>query len=322
MRGFRDFFIFLQDYRWHYGAFFLLNLCFIYSVVMRNFPIEIFLDTILFESFIGVIATAFTYQHWQKKRKLLEDFYEITTTSLPQTNEIEQNYARLVIRIKKENSMLTNDHLLKEQKILNYYAMWTHQLKVPLAVLELMAQTESLEVDSVKEELLKIEQYLDMMLQYLRFNTSTTDYQLVKIEVEPLVRETVKKYRSFFIQKNLTVEIKPLNLRIVTDQKWLIFVLSQVIFNAVKYTKKGILKVYANDFTLIIEDTGIGIASEDLPRIFEQGYTGYNGRVEKNHASGLGLFMVKQILNELGHKIEIRSTLGVGTQVRIDFCQR
>ncbi|MDR3156377.1 MAG: sensor histidine kinase [Lactobacillales bacterium] len=316
-----SFFNFLKDYRWYYGTIVFSNVCFLYSVVMHNFSLEVFLDTLVFEVFFVVVVTIVIYSHWRKRKKLLADFYDIETTLLPQTNEIERKYAELVFRLKKEIFTIGNNHLLKEQEMLNYYAMWTHQLKIPLSVLDLMIQTENLEVESFKEELLKIEQYLDMMLQYLRLNTSTTDYQLVKIDVELLVKEILKKYRYFFIQKNLAVTVSSLKLTVVTDKKWLTFVLEQVLSNAIKYTKQGSVNIYFEKSVLVIEDTGIGISKEDLPRIFEQGYTGYNGRIEEK-ASGLGLFMVKQILNELGHEIEIQSTIGIGTLVRINFSQK
>jgi signal transduction histidine kinase len=210
--------------------------------------------------------------------------------------------------------------LAQIQDLQDFYALWSHEIKVPLSVINLMAQTDQLEQKAVQDELLKIDQNMDMMLSYVRLNQTGTDLVLEPIDLKQLVTAVIKKYRRFFITKGLSVSLDNLVGTPISDEKWLSFVLDQVIFNAVKYTSTGGLTISFENGILTIADTGMGIDPQDLPRIFERGYTGYNGRMDKK-ASGLGLYLVKQTLDKLGHSIQIDSDLGVGTTVTIDFNQ-
>ncbi len=201
----------------------------------------------------------------------------------------------------------------------DFFALWAHQIKTPIAALKLLFQDEEPSIGDCKRELFKIENYVSMALNYLRFEDMSGDMVLEKCQLEPLIKQVVKKFSTIFIYQHLTVELKDLDKEILTDEKWFSFVLEQVLSNALKYTKTGGIKIFARDnagIEIVIRDTGVGIKSEDLPRVFEKGYTGYNGRIDKK-ASGLGLYMCKGVCDKLGHKIRIESEAGRGTDVII-----
>ena len=166
-------------------------------------------------------------------------------------------------------------------------------------------------------ELFKIEQYVGMVLSYLRLNSDFTDFVIRKYSLEELVRQAVRKYAPLFIRKKIRLELMDVDVTVLTDEKWLSFVLEQILSNALKYTDRGRIKMYLEEpKILVIEDTGIGIAPEDLPRICEKGFTGYNGRTDKA-ATGIGLYLCREILTKLSHTLNITSEPGVETQVRI-----
>ena len=157
-----------------------------------------------------------------------------------------------------------------------------------------------------------------MVLQYLRLNSNVNDFVLQEYGLDNIIRQAVRKYAPMFIRKKLTLHYEPLQRKVVTDEKWLVFVLEQILSNAIKYTSSGDIFIYMENGCLVVKDTGIGILPEDLPRIFDKGYTGYNGRSDKK-ASGIGLYLVKKILGKLGHKVLVESVPGEGTPVKLLF---
>lgn len=166
-------------------------------------------------------------------------------------------------------------------------------------------------------ELGRIERYVEMVLTFLRLGSDSTDYVIKEHELDDIVMGAVKKLAGDFINKRIKLEYTELNVEVLTDEKWLAFVIEQVLSNALKYTPEGTVSVYLErPKTLCIRDTGIGIAPEDLPRVFENGYTGYNGRSDKK-ASGIGLYLCRRICNKLGHTISAESKAGEGTVIRI-----
>ena len=156
-----------------------------------------------------------------------------------------------------------------------------------------------------------------MALHYSRLDSDTTDFVIRKTSLDEIVREAVRKYAKLFIRKKIRLDYQPLNIEVLTDEKWLEFVVEQILSNAVKYTPKGTVSIYMeNEDTLIIEDTGIGIRAEDLPRVCERGYTGYNGHSDKR-STGIGLYLCRRVLEQMSHSIEIESEMGKGTRVKI-----
>ena len=214
----------------------------------------------------------------------------------------------------------------READATEYYTLWSHQIKTPLAAMRLLLQ-ESPDIpgrSAFAQELFKAEQYVDMVLGYLRIGSIHADLSPQEVPLEALVRESVKKVSTLFIhQKSTTLQISSLPGTVLTDKKWFSFVLEQILTNAAKYTPRGTVRVYlAKDSpdTLVVEDTGLGIRAEDLPRIFERGFTGYNGRGGQR-STGLGLYLCHEVLQRLGHTISIRSEPGKGTAVCICFAR-
>ena len=196
--------------------------------------------------------------------------------------------------------------------------MWTHQIKTPIAAMRLLLQEEETPVSrEMQGELFQVEQYVQMALQYLRMEKMNTDLVFERQELDSLIHQAVRKYAQLFIRRKISLQYEDVHCEVLTDEKWLEFVLEQILSNALKYTRQGKIKIYMDPQspkTLVIEDTGIGIAPEDLPRIFERGYTGYNGRADKR-STGIGLYLCKQIMDRLSHTIRIESEMGVGTRV-------
>ena len=206
--------------------------------------------------------------------------------------------------------------------LLDYYTLWVHQIKTPIAASQLLvAEVADRQLkQQLEQEIFKIDSYTNLVLQYLRLESFHDDLVLKQVQIEDLVKEIIRKYALFFIQKGLNVNLHDLDKEIVTDKKWLLVVIEQIISNSLKYTKEGGLEIYMDGQELCIKDTGIGIKNSDVLRVFERGFSGYNGRLTQQ-SSGLGLYLSKKISEELGHQICIESEVGKGTIVRIRFAQ-
>ena len=206
---------------------------------------------------------------------------------------------------------------------MDYYTVWVHQIKTPIASMRLLLEKEDSTLSRrLSEELFRVEQYVQMVMTYQRLDSDSTDYVFRQTDVDAVIRGAVRKFAPQFISKGIRLDYVPRQASVITDEKWLSFVVEQVLSNALKYTPAGCITIrflYNND--LAITDTGIGIAPEDLPRIFERGYTGYNGRRDKR-ASGLGLYLCRRVCDALGHTISIRSAPDAGTTVTINLSQK
>ena len=199
----------------------------------------------------------------------------------------------------------------------DYYTLWAHQIKTPLAAMRLLLSEEGSQNNSLLlAELFKTEQYVEMVLQYVRLHSESGDILLKSYSLDEIIKSCLRKYARLFALKNLEFSFVETGLTVLTDEKWLAFVIEQVFSNALKYTPSGKISIYAEDETLVIADTGIGIRAEDLPRVCEKGYTGAGGRADKK-STGIGLFLCKSILTKLGHSFHITSRVGMGTRVKI-----
>ena len=206
--------------------------------------------------------------------------------------------------------------------LVDYYTLWVHQIKTPIAASKLLVSevTDRQLKQQLEQEIFKIDSYTNLVLQYLRLESFHDDLVLKKENVEDLVKEVIRKYAIFFIQKGLSIDLHDLDRRIVTDKKWLLIVIEQILSNSLKYTNEGGVEIYMDGSDLCIKDTGIGIKNSDQLRVFERGFSGYNGRMTQQ-SSGLGLYLTQKISQELGHQIRIESELGQGTTVRIKFSE-
>ena len=202
------------------------------------------------------------------------------------------------------------------EELSDYYSMWVHQIKTPIAALRLLlAEPEGVN-QAALDELFKVERYVEMVLGYLRTEEISSDMTFTKCSLDEIVREQIHKYARIFVGKRLALSYDGTEFEALTDPKWLGFVIGQILSNALKYTEKGKISIYLSQEKeeLVIEDTGIGIREEDLPRVFEKGYTGHNGRRE-NTSTGIGLYLCAKIMKKLGHTIRIESAPGKGTRV-------
>ena len=229
--------------------------------------------------------------------------------------KLEERESELYQKKSEAQSKLTD--------LLDYYTLWVHQIKTPIAASRLLvAEVSDREVkQQLEQEIFKIDSYTNLVLQYLRLESFHDDLVFEQVQVEDLIKDMVRKYALFFIQKGLTVNLHDLDKTIVTDKKWLLVVIEQILSNSLKYTKEGGLEIYMEGQELFIKDTGIGIKNSDVLRVFERGFSGYNGRLTQQ-SSGLGLYLSKKISEELGHQIRIESEVGIGTTVRIKFSNR
>lgn len=241
----------------------------------------------------------------------------VDALSMPR-DQIEEDYQTLLQLVHEDKVKAVNDLENRKKDLMEYYTMWVHQIKTPIAAMQLLLQSEDTPKNrEAAEELFRIEQYVKMALQYTRLDSETTDFLIQRYNLDDIVREAVRCYARLFIRKKISLNYQPLQVQVLTDEKWLEFVIEQVLSNAVKYTPKGSVSIYMEgSSTLVIEDTGIGIRKEDLPRVCEKGYTGYNGHTDKR-STGIGLYLSKRILEKLSHTIEIESEMGVGTRVKI-----
>lgn len=291
------------------------------------------LHAIVYAGIICAVITAAAafgdfHRYWQKFRILrgLRDEILLTLEHLPECdNEIDECYHALLELLREENRALHTNSDCRYNDAVMYFTMWAHQIKTPIAAMSLLLQgTDTAESRELSGELLKIEQYVEMALCYVHMDGENSDYVLKKCSLDGIIRAAVRKFSPQFIRKRVKLVYEPTDFEVLTDEKWLLFVVEQVISNALKYTKKGSVTIAAlPDNMLSFRDTGIGIPADDLPRIFERGYTGNNGRGTFNSPStnaqastGIGLYLCRRICRELGHEITVQSDVS-GTEVLI-----
>ena len=262
---------------------------------------------------------------WKRKRRHLlilkrQAEQSLETADLPKAETpLEKIYQEIIRDQEKRCQREQKESREKLVRSREYYTRWSHQIKTPIAAMELLLQEEPADVRALKRELLKTSQYVEMALSYQRMEGDGNDLVIQRYELRPVVMQAVKKVSPLLIHKHISFSAGDLSGEVLTDEKWLVFVLEQLLTNASKYTKEGgSVRIGKENGLLVLRDTGIGIRPEDLPRIFEWGYTGYNGRLDKR-STGVGLALVKQVMEMLGNKMEIRSVLGEGTEVFLDL---
>lgn len=236
------------------------------------------------------------------------------------SDPVEKDYQEIISRLKEEEEFSRQKAASDYNNMVEYYTVWAHQIKTPIASMRLQIQSEDSDLARrLDGDLSRIEAYVEMVLTFLRLDSDSTDYVISSIDLDDVIRPSIRKFARDFISKKLSMDFKPTGAKVISDEKWLSFVIEQVISNSVKYTNSGGIRIYMTEPGLLcIEDSGIGISAEDLPRIFENGYTGFNGREDKR-ASGIGLYLCKRICDNLGHKISAESVPGTGTKIILDF---
>ena len=306
---------------------YLLLIVFIFIFVLifylYNLPFEALFYSGLLCFVAALIVSIIDFNNYRKSYidlKYLESNILNSMEDLPRSLDIRvEYYQKIIERLHNEVEKLKIEDNKKMEDLADYYSMWIHQIKTPIAAINFLLDNEEIDVKAFRQELFKIERYVEMVLTYIRLGSETSDYVITSINLDEVVRENIKKYATLFINKKIKLNYVSHETYVISDKKWLGFAFEQLLSNAIKYTKSGgEISINISESKLIIEDNGIGIYEEDLPRIFEQSFTGLNGRYEKK-SSGLGLYLCKKTLDKLQHKIEITSEIDKGTKVIVSF---
>ena len=304
----------------------------IITMMLNKIPFAEIGYGIFISLFLLLILLAFDamryYRHYQKVKEL-EHTIMLSTDGMPENADLLENEYQKLLRILSDEYTGAQSRAATRQKNMQeYYAMWVHQVKTPIAALRLLLQNKNDEGQMTEElsELFGIEQYVEMVLTYLRMEDMSGDLQFEKVSLDKILKQSVRKYSQMFIFQKIRLDYRPVERIVLTDEKWLEFVIEQILSNALKYTKNGgeiriCLEEKRGRECLVIEDNGIGIQAEDLPRVFEKGFTGYNGRADKK-STGIGLYLCKKIMDKMGHKIWIDSEVGKGTRVYLELTRK
>lgn len=299
--------------------------------------VEIFLCAVVFVS---------GYLHYARRVRRLEEcgkWLKNEEVVLPEGKDAyEELYQEMIEDLDLQRREEAASYARNQSEMREYYAMWVHQIKTPIAAMRLLQQvqrnrleegdvitsgaeeTDSLQVQAeLEKELFDIEQYVNMALQYQRVNTPGNDYVLEKLRLDDIVREVIHKYAGLMVRAHIPLQYEGTDVMVTTDAKWVAFALEQILSNAIKYSRAGqqiVIETVPEENVdyLKIADHGIGIRAEDLSRVFEKGYTGYNGHADKK-SIGIGLYLCRLVLTKLGHTIRMESVQGEGTTVWIGF---
>lgn len=308
------------------GLFLLFAAIYTLILALYGLPVEAILYPLALCVAIGLAVLVWDFRKIWRRHQTLSAIQSMTgavTIPLPAADGIlDSDYQEIIRLLCQEQLRRADDMSLRYREMMDYYTVWAHQIKTPIASMRLNLQNEDTPLSrQLSSELTRIEQYVEMVLTFLRLDSDSTDYVIREHKLDTIIRQSIRTFAGEFIARKLKLIYDPIEAKVITDDKWLSFVVEQVLSNALKYTPAGSIHIYLEaPRTLCIRDTGIGIAPEDLPRIFEKGYTGYNGRSDQK-ASGIGLYLCRRICRNLGHFIHASSVPGEGTVIRIDLEQ-
>lgn len=300
---------------------------FMVSFSLYRLPLKAVLYPAFLCLFLSLVWMVLDFFRIKNKHQMLESIHSLTdviTGSFPHIDSIaDADYQQILQLISEEQNTYRTAMERQYSDMIDYYTVWVHQIKTPIASMRLHLQNEDSALSrKLSTDLFRVEQYVEMVLTFLRLDSQSTDYVIREYNLDTIIKQAVKKFAGEFIDRRLRLNYEPVATTVLTDEKWLSFVIEQLLSNALKYTPAGSITITLEpDKKLCIRDTGIGIAPEDLPRIFENGFTGYNGRSDKK-ASGIGLYLCKRICTNLGHTIEATSTVDKGTVITIDLSRK
>ncbi len=322
----KQFFAYLRDRRRVIGLFLLLAAMLAGTFALCALPLRAVWYPCALCALVGAGALIWDYVRARRQHRTLTSLAEALPPALPDAlpapgSQTEADYQALLTALWRENARLTAEHEERERDMEDYYTVWAHQIKTPIAAMRLTLSGEETDLArSLRSELLRVEQYADMVLVYLRLGAESGDYVFRETALDGVIRAAARRFSAEFIRRGIRLDFTPTDLTLITDEKWLRFVLEQLLSNALKYTPAGAVRIFAEGRTLCIADTGIGIAPEDLPRIFQKGYTGHNGRADQR-ATGLGLYLCRRVCENLGIGLSAESELGRGTVLRFALDQ-
>ena len=301
------------------GLFLVLAVA-IFALVFSMYDVK--LEAILYASmlcltagllFEGVHLVFYLRRHTEQQKRLqgLPVFY---SELLPPRTLAEQDLQEMVQKLGEQYTAVTTDWQRQQKESLDYYSAWVHQIKTPISSMKMILQQEDTEENHLlSSELFRIEQYTEMALQYLRLDSKINDFVFQQYDLDSIIRQAIRKYAPQFILRKIRLIYEPVSMTILTDEKWMLFLLEQLLSNAIKYTPHGSVTISVTPEKILqVADTGIGIAPEDLPRIFEKGFTGYNGRADKK-STGLGLYLCQQAAKKISVSLSVTSEVGKGS---------
>ncbi len=299
----------------------LLFLFYVYQINIEPLLYGYILFLFFFIMFIGFDFYKYVLIHRQRAAIREEDI--VSALSIEDMTLAGLDYHDLLEKMDhaRVEAIMENENQIKET--MDYFTMWIHQVKLPIAGMQLLLEEKNLDKKAIQSQLLRIDQYTDMVLAYLRMYSKQSDFLFRDVSLDDMIRQSIRYFSTDFIARKIHLDFQLTNKYVLTDEKWLVFVLEQILSNALKYTSvNGQIRIYLNDDgQLVIEDNGIGISSSDLARVFEKGYTGFNGRVDKK-ATGLGLYLCKEICRNLEHTISIESKPNAYTRVMLGLDRR
>ena len=284
---------------------------------------------------MGLYMISIIIEYFKRKKfydnllKMLEELDEkyLITEIIKTPNFLEgQIFKNSLEQIDKSMLENVNKYKYMTEDYKEYIELWIHEIKIPIATSKMVIENNKNAITkSIDEELDKVENYIEQALFYARSNTVEKDYYIRKVVLKEIVNESIKKNKSSLIQEKISIDIHDLEIEVNTDNKWIVFILNQIIQNSIKYRKKenSVIEIYANqgkeNVILYIKDNGIGIKQGEITRVFEKGFTGTNGRLSNKKSTGIGLYLCKKLCNKLGIGIELNSVQNEGTEVKLVF---
>ena len=323
----RRFFRYFYDYRGVCIWICLSGAVFAVVFAMYGITLEAVWYPLLISALFGAIMLAAGFAHSRRRRRGMEQvlsseaLFSDVTDILPRAGSLaEEDYQALIGKMENAYRAKKGEWDAARRDMADYYATWVHQIKAPIAVMKVMLQQEDTpENRELSAELFRVEQYVEMALCYVRLGEGASDLVIQEYDLDPVIRKAVRKYAGQFIRRKIRLIYEGTSARVITDEKWLSFIIEQLLSNAVKYTAEGSVTISVDKGKkLSVTDTGIGISPEDMPRIFEKGYTGYNGRLDKK-STGLGLYLCRKAADRLGHVLTAESEPGKGSRFTIDL---
>ena len=292
-------------------------------VYLYRIPIEVILYPFILTIVFVLMVLLFDYIKYKEKvNKIIQicnDISSCYSVKINDKNIFDEYYLDIINELLKENRKQVSQIQKKISDINDYFSIWVHQIKTPIASMKLKIDNEQMDLLQLASDLNRIDHYVDLVLSFLKFDEEKIDLYFRKTDVDRIMRESLKKFSNDFIIKKIRLDYKLSKREVLTDEKWLSFVFDQLLSNALKYTDKGTISIYYDeDSCLCIKDSGIGIALADMERLFEKGFTGYNGRQYKK-ASGIGLYMCKRMCDKLNIAISIESVVNEYTLVKLKF---
>jgi signal transduction histidine kinase len=317
--------------------FYATLMTFVSLVIFYDNNYSVGLDNILYINFAGFVFLLFyliiEYLRYKKYYDTIKYILQNNTNnllaSIPRPIDYNQqmNY-EIISKLDRNYSNLIDKFRLDKKDYADFMNSWVHEIKTPISVSRLVIEgsiSKSKEevLCSLEDELNSIENYVEQALYYSRLESFSKDYLIGELNLSILVKELVKKHAKFFISKKIKIDLGNLDYRINSDKKWLFFIIDQILSNSLKYSNSnGIISIYsekaAQEHRLVIIDNGIGIKSEDLPRVFDKGFTGTTGR-NNNKSTGMGLYLARTLSEKLGHTLSIESEFGKFTKVIVHF---